>query len=170
MVKLHYDEVGTIDELNDPLRQPADPGSNLGAVFPTFSSAVPSITVNVSRGVGEGSDRWIIAYETETGSLVGLRARPDGAFREVEDHTDIGDQNRGRGNGMVMSVVMSGVRMREELGPTEGVPLPNQPIVTRLFDLGFDAVSQKHHLLVFFEAALSTTTSRAVTGTSLPPW
>lgn len=133
-VKLHYNDVGFEEEMDD---------LNVGVNFPTFGQVVPSIQVDISRGNGLGGDRWIIAYEINSRSLVGLRAR-DVGYRNVQNPLDPDDPNFGRGNGLVMSVIISGAEMQSQLG------LGTQPRITRIFDLGPDASSNKHRLLVFF--------------------
>jgi len=141
-VKLHYNDVGFEEELEE---------AGVGEPFPTFSQEVPSVSVDISRGPGQGGDRWIIAYEPRSRSLVGMRASfdpqtLDADYRNVADVTDEDDPNFGRGNGLVMSVIVSGAEMGAQLG------LNNQPRVTRIFDLGPDPslASNKHRLLVFF--------------------
>ena len=131
-VTLHYDDVGFATEME-----------SAGANFPTLSQTVPSISVSVSRGAGLGSDPWVIAYETETRSLVAMRAR-DVGYRPLEDDTDIDNANFGRGNGLVLSTVITGAEMQAQLG------LGIQPRLTRIFDLGPASGSNKHRLLVFF--------------------
>jgi len=135
-VKLHYNDVDFEEEMDD---------LNVGVNFPTFGQVVPSIQVDISRGNGLGGDRWIIAYEINSRSLVGLRAR-DVGYRNVQNSLDPDDPNFGRGNGLVMSVIISGAEMQSQLG------LATQPRITRIFDLGPDPSpgSNKYRLLVFF--------------------
>ena len=133
-VRLHYNDVGFEEEMDD---------LNVGVNFPTFGQVVPSIPVDISRGAGLGGDRWIVAYEINSRSLVGLRAR-DVGYRNVQNPLDPDDPNFGRGNGLVMSVIISGAEMQSQLG------LGTQPRITRIFDLGPDPSSNKHRLLVFF--------------------
>ena len=133
-VSLHYNDVGFEEEMDD---------LNVGVNFPTFGQVVPSIPVDISRGAGLGGDRWIVAYEINSRSLVGLRAR-DVGYRNVQNPLDPDDPNFGRGNGLVMSVIISGAEMQSQLG------LGTQPRITRIFDLGPDPSSNKHRLLVFF--------------------
>ena len=133
-VRLHYNDVGFEEEMDD---------LNVGVNFPTFGQVVPSIPVDISRGAGLGGDRWIVAYEINSRSLVGLRAR-DVGYRNVQNPLDPDDPNFGRGNGLVMSVIISGAEMQSQLG------LGTQPRITRIFDLGPDSSSNKHRLLVFF--------------------
>ena len=131
-VRLHYDDVGFATEME-----------SAGANFPTLSQSVPSISVSVSRGPGLGSDPWIVAYETETRSIVAMRAR-DVGYRPLDDATDIDNANFGRGNGLVLSTVITGAEMQAQLG------LGLQPRLTRIFDLGPAPGSNRHRLLVFF--------------------
>ncbi len=133
-VKLHYNDVGFEEEMDD---------LNVGVNFPTFGQVVPSIPVDISRGAGLGGDRWIVAYEINSRSVVGLRAR-DVGYRNIQNPLDPDDPNFGRGNGLVMSVIISGAEMQSQLG------LGTQPRITRIFDLGPDSSSNKHRLLVFF--------------------
>ena len=74
-----------------------------------------------------------------------MRAR-DVGYRNVSNPNDPDDPNFGRGNGLVMSVIISGPEMQSQLG------LATQPRITRIFDLGPDPSpdSNKHRLLVFF--------------------
>ena len=135
-VQLHYNDVGFEEELE---------AAGVGEPFPTFSQSVPSVPVDVSRGTGLGGDRWIVSYEPRSRSLVGMRAR-DVGYRDVANPNDPDDSNFGRGNGLVMSVIISGPEMQSQLG------LATQPRITRIFDLGPDSSpgSNKHRLLVFF--------------------
>ncbi len=135
-VQLHYNDVGFEEELE---------AAGVGEPFPTFSQSVPSIPVDVSRGAGLGGDRWLVSYEPRSRSLVGMRAR-DVGYRNVANPNDPDDSNFGRGNGLVMSVIISGPEMQSQLG------LATQPRITRIFDLGPDSSpgSNKHRLLVFF--------------------
>ena len=131
-VTLHYDDVGFATEME-----------SAGATFPALSQTVPGISVSVSRGAGLGSDPWVIAYETETRSLVAMRAR-DVGYRPLDDDTDIDNANFGRGNGLVLSTVITGAEMQAQLG------MGFLPRLTRIFDLGPASGSNKHRLLVFF--------------------
>ena len=135
-VQLHYNDVGFEEELE---------AAGVGEPFPTFSQSVPSVPVDVSRGTGLGGDRWIVSYEPRSRSLVGMRAR-DVGYRNVSNPNDPDDSNFGRGNGLVMSVIISGPEMQSQLG------LATQPRITRIFDLGPDPSpgSNKYRLLVFF--------------------
>ncbi|MEC8934239.1 MAG: hypothetical protein VX958_02140 [Planctomycetota bacterium] len=135
-VQLHYNDVGFEEELE---------AAGVGEPFPTFSQSVPSVPVDVSRGAGLGGDRWLVSYEPRSRSLVGMRAR-DVGYRNVSNPNDPDDPNFGRGNGLVMSVIISGPEMQSQLG------LATQPRITRIFDLGPDPSpgSNKHRLLVFF--------------------
>lgn len=135
-VQLHYNDVGFEEELE---------AAGVGEPFPTFSQSVPSVPVDVSRGTGLGGDRWLVSYEPRSRSLVGMRAR-DVGYRNVANPNDPDDSNFGRGNGLVMSVIISGPEMQSQLG------LATQPRITRIFDLGPDPSpgSNKHRLLVFF--------------------
>lgn len=135
-VQLHYNDVGFEEELE---------AAGVGEPFPTFSQTVPSVPVDISRGPGLGGDRWIVSYEPRSRSLIGMRAR-DVGFRDVSNPNDPDEANFGRGNGLVMSVIISGAEMQSQLG------LATQPRITRVFDLGPDSTpgSNKHRLLVFF--------------------
>ena len=135
-VQLHYNDVGFEEELE---------AAGVGEPFPTFSQSVPSVPVDVSRGGGLGGDRGLVSYEPRSRSLVGMRAR-DVGYRNVSNPNDPDDPNFGRGNGLVMSVIISGPEMQSQLG------LATQPRITRIFDLGPDPSpdSNKHRLLVFF--------------------
>ncbi|MFP6737708.1 MAG: hypothetical protein VCD34_03090 [Planctomycetota bacterium] len=139
-VKLHYDDVGFAIEME-----------SAGAVFVNLSESVPSIPISVSRGPGLGSDRWIIAFELESRSIIAMRAR-DVGYRTPADETDIDDANFGRGNGLVLSPVISGPAIQAALN------LNNQnraPIVARIVDLGPVPASNKHRLLLFFGGTLN---------------
>ena len=127
LVKLHYSDVGTAEAFEE---------MDVGEPFPVFSQTVSPIKVTVSRGPGQQRDEWTLVYDTRSKSIVGLRVQegyrpvPEGAW---PDHPDFG-----RGNGLVMSVVISGAELRSQLG------LANAPRITRLVDLGFGQI------LVFF--------------------
>ena len=139
-VKLHYDDVGFATEME-----------SAGAVFVNLSESVPSIPISVSRGPGLGSDRWIIAFELESRSVIAMRAR-DVGYRTPADDTDIDDANFGRGNGLVLSPVISGPAIQAALN------LNNQnraPMVARIVDLGPASGSNKHRLLLFFGGTLN---------------
>lgn len=139
-VKLHYDDVGFATELE-----------SAGAVFVNLSESVPSIPISVSRGPGLGSDRWIVAFELESRSIIAMRSR-DVGYRIPAEEDDIDDANFGRGNGLVMSTVISGPSIQAALN------LNNQnraPMVARIVDLGPAPGSNKHRLLLFFGGTLN---------------
>jgi len=139
-VKLHYDDVGFATELE-----------SAGAVFVNLSESVPSIPISVSRGGGLGSDRWIIAFELESRSVIAMRGR-DVGYRTPADDTDVDDANFGRGNGLILIPVISGSAIQAALN------LNNQnraPMVARIVDLGPVPASNKHRLLLFFGGTLN---------------
>jgi len=126
-VKLHYNADGLVSELV---------AVDVGEPFPALSDTVPAVTARISRGPGQQRDDWVIAYEPRSRSVVGFRAL-DG-YRPVRDNTWPDDDNFGRGNGLVMSVIISGVEIRSQLG------LNSPPPVTRIVYLG------SGQLLLFF--------------------
>ena len=126
-VMLHYDGAGVEQELLEV---------NVIEPFPVVSDSVPPIEVNISRGPGQQRDSWTIVYEPRSRSIVGFRAEE--GYRPVRDRTWPDDDNFGRGNGLVMSVLLSGAEIRSELG------LNSPPPISRLLYLG------SGQLLVFF--------------------
>ena len=126
---LHYDGDGLKEELLEV---------NVVEPFPVLSESVPPIEVNISRGPGQQRDTWTILYEPRSRSLVGFR--PEEGYRPVRDRTWPDDDNFGRGNGLVMSVLLSGSEIRSQLG------LNSPPPISRLLYLG------SGQLLVFFSA------------------
>jgi len=127
-VKLHY----TGDGLSEDLAT-----VDVFEPFPALDETVPSVKVRVSRGPGQQRDDWILAYEPRSRSIVAFRLL-DG-YRPVRDKTWPDDDNFGRGNGLVMSVVISGSEIRSQLG------LNSPPAITRFVDLGNGQV------LLFFD-------------------
>ena len=126
-VKLHYDGDGMVGELAEV---------DVGEPFPILSESVPPIEVIISRGPGQQRDAWTILYEPRSRSLVGFRAEE--GYRPVRDRTWPDDDNFGRGNGLVMSVIISGAEIRSQLA------LNSPPPITRVLYLG------SGQLLVFF--------------------
>ncbi len=127
-VKLHYTGDGLAEELAEV---------DIFEPFPALNETVPAVKIRVSRGPGQQRDNWTLAFEPRSRSIVAFRAL-DG-YRPVRDKTWPDDDNFGRGNGLLMSVVISGAEIRSQLG------LNSPPSVTRIVDLGNGQV------LLFFD-------------------
>ncbi|MDE0738012.1 MAG: hypothetical protein OSB83_02265 [Planctomycetota bacterium] len=127
-VKLHYTGDGLAEELAEV---------DIFEPFPALNERVPAVKIRVSRGPGQQRDDWTLAFEPRSRSIVAFRAL-DG-YRPVRDKTWPDDDNFGRGNGLLMSVVISGAEIRSQLG------LNSPPSVTRIVDLGNGQV------LLFFD-------------------
>ncbi|HBO52519.1 MAG TPA: hypothetical protein DD471_11100, partial [Planctomycetes bacterium] len=127
-VKLHYTGDGLAEELAVV---------DIFEPFPALNETVPAVKIRVSRGPGQQRDNWTLAFEPRSRSIVAFRAL-DG-YRPVRDKTWPDDDNFGRGNGLLMSVVISGAEIRSQLG------LNSPPSVTRIVDLGNGQV------LLFFD-------------------
>jgi len=127
-VKLHYTGDGLAEELAVV---------DIFEPFPALNETVPAVKIRVSRGPGQQRDYWTLAFEPRSRSIVAFRAL-DG-YRPVRDKTWPDDDNFGRGNGLLMSVVISGAEIRSQLG------LNSPPSVTRIVDLGNGQV------LLFFD-------------------
>ena len=127
-VKLHYTGDGLAEELAEV---------DIFEPFPALNETVPAVKIRVSRGPGQQRDYWTLAFEPRSRSIVAFRAL-DG-YRPVRDKTWPDDDNFGRGNGLQMSVVISGSEIRSQLGTN------SPPSVTRIVDLGNGQV------LLFFD-------------------
>ena len=127
-VKLHYTGDGLAEELA---------GVDIFEPFPALNERVPAVKIRISRGPGQQRDDWTLAFEPRSRSIVAFRAL-DG-YRPVRDKTWPDDDNFGRGNGLQMSVVISGAEIRSQLGTN------SPPSVTRIVDLGNGQV------LLFFD-------------------
>lgn len=127
-VKLHYTGDGLAEELTEV---------DIFEPFPALNERVPAVKIRISRGPGQQRDDWTLAFEPRSRSIVAFRAL-DG-YRPVRDKTWPDDDNFGRGNGLLMSVVISGAEIRSQLG------LNSPPSVTRIVDLGNGQV------LLFFD-------------------
>jgi len=124
-VRLHYNRIGLEEEL-----------AAAGAVQPVISTDVPPLLLQSG---------WMLAFEEQSRSLV--------AFKHEEDYrqTPVRDENHpnfGRGNGLVLSLVLSGVDMRTQL-QTESIPR-----ITRMVELAdgrimlfFQEIFREVHLL-----------------------
>lgn len=130
-VRMHYDAAGLSEELA---------ASGIAEPFPALSDTVPVARVRVSRGPGQQRDDWTVAYEPRSRSVVAFR--PLDGYRPVRDVTWPDDENFGRGNGLVMSVVISGAEIRSQLG------LNSPPPITRIVDAG------SGQILLFFDEAV----------------
>ncbi len=127
-VKLHYTGDGLAEELAEV---------DIFEPFPALNERVPAVKIRISRGPGQQRDDWTLAFEPRSRSIVAFRAL-DG-YRPVRDKTWPDDDNFGRGNGLQMSVVISGAEIRSQLGTN------SPPSVTRIVDLGNGQV------LLFFD-------------------
>lgn len=130
-VRLHYDAIGLETEQDE---------------FSNISDAV--LPVRLENG-------WILAFDSDSKNIVAFREEEprttvdgDGqviklGYRvpaSVDGVADTKDKNFGRGNGVVLSIVIKGSEIREQLG------VPAEPIVTRLFEI------EPNKLLVFFKS------------------
>jgi len=115
-VRLHYTRIGLELELDEA-----------GAVGPVISDDVPAIPL---------SNGWVLAFEEFSRSIVALQ--PDAAFRPAPANNG-NHANFGRGNGLVLSLVISGLELQRQLGTT------SVPRVTRMYEL------RDGRILLFFQ-------------------
>ncbi len=122
-VQLHYDRRGFEEELGRHV-----PGV-VGALI-QVSSFVPAMRLR---------NGWVLFYETSTESLVAVRHDPN--FRPM---TNDASQNKGRGNGLILSSV---IQRQEIAAQLLGDPEAQVPQITRLHELADGRV------LVIFQSA-----------------
>jgi hypothetical protein len=159
-VRTHFTRIGLEEELTDT-----------GAVQPAIVGGGGAPPIRLSNG-------WVLAYERQSLSLIAFRLEEN--FRPApadEDHL-----NFGRGNGLLLSIVLSGVDLQREL------QLPSIPFITRMVELRdgrvllfFREIFREIHVLHLSEVMeqvdfdrsdvpdTTTRTTRMLRGSLLPP-
>ena len=110
-VRMHFNRIGLEEELDAA-----------GAVLPVIDDTVPAIKL---------SNGWVVAYERQSRSVIAVRDQE--GYRVMADPTAPVDENGpnfGRGNGLIISLVLSGPDMQREL-QTDSAP----PRITRMHEL-----------------------------------
>jgi hypothetical protein len=130
-VVLHYDSRG-IDE---------DEGGLVGGVI---SRDVPPLQLK---------NGWILAYDSGSKNLIAFLREPERVVRDAQGNPIPGlkadfrpfvtktNKNFGRGNGLLLSVVITGEEMATEIGRDKA---PSEPIITRMVEI------EENKVLLFF--------------------